>query len=198
MGADGKLVSVAAVDIQEQRGSTVSLMPEGLQAGLSLQEFTDLTEYLTTLRQPESALESSHGMPSSIPRLARPVAARPFFTQELKVPRSKVQTGLTAFHQVPGLSNVFLVLHQKGMIWKMEKAGTGEEKIAFADLTGEVFSERGPNGLLDLAFHPRFRENRRYYLKYQVFEEGKVATIIVEKKFAADFKSDSGQAPREC
>src|SRR6185295_16582951 len=39
MGADGKLVSIATADIKEQRGSTVSLMPDGLQAGLSLQEF---------------------------------------------------------------------------------------------------------------------------------------------------------------
>ena len=196
MGADGKLVVIPAADIQEQRGSTVSLMPEGLQAGLSLQEFTDLVEFLTTLRQPESTLVSNHGMPDLIPQLAQPVAVRPFFSQELKLPRSRVQTGLTAFHQVPGWSNVFLVLHQKGMIWRMEKTALGEEKAVFSDLTGEVFSERGPNGLLDLAFHPKFRENRKYYLKYQVFEQGKVATIIVEKQFAANFKDDSGQPPR--
>jgi len=38
MGADGKLVVIATSDIKQQRGSMVSLMPEGLQAGLSLQE----------------------------------------------------------------------------------------------------------------------------------------------------------------
>jgi putative heme-binding domain-containing protein len=196
MGADGRLVSIARADIREQRGSPLSLMPEGLQAGLSLGEFTDLTEYLTTLRQPESTLASNHGMPGVIPEIARPVTARPFFSQELKLPREKVQTGLTAFHQVPGFSNVFLVLHQKGIIWRMEKTPTGEEKSVFADLIGEVFYERGPNGLLDMAFHPKFRENRKYYLKYQVFEEGRVATIIVEKTFAPDFKNDSGKSPR--
>ena len=196
MGADGKLVSIAKADLKEQRGSTLSLMPEGLQAGLSLQEFTDLTEYLATLQQPESALVSNHGMPRVIPQLAKPVIARPFFSEALKLPRGKVQTGLTAFHPVPGFSNVFLVLHQKGMIWRMEKTPAGESKDLFADLTGEVFYERGPNGLLDLAFHPKFRENRKYYLKYQVFEEGKVATLIVEKTFAANFQGDSGQPPR--
>ena len=196
MGADGKLVSIAKADIKEQRGSTVSLMPEGLHAGLSLKEFTDLTEYLASLRQPESTLVSDHGMPAIIPQLAKPVVARPFFSQDLKLPREKVQIGLTAFHQVPGLSNVFLVLHQKGMIWRMEKTATSEVKTVFVDLVGEVFYERGPNGLLDLAFHPKFRENRKYYLKYQVFEEGKVATVIVEKTFAADFKGDSGKPPR--
>ena len=196
MGGDGKLVSITAADIQQQRGSTVSLMPEGLQVGLSLQEFTDLIEYLTTLKQPESTLASSHGMPSLIPELAKPVTVRPFFPQELKLPRSKVLTGLTAFHQVPGSSNVFLVLHQEGMIWMMDKNRNGEEITVFANLPQEVFYERGPNGLLDLTFHPKFRENRKYYLKYQVFEDGKVVTMIVEKKFAPDFRGDSGQPPR--
>jgi putative heme-binding domain-containing protein len=196
MNADGKLISIARSDIKVQRGSALSLMPEGLQEGLSLQEFTDLTEYLASLQQPESALVSNHGMPRVIPQLAKPVIARPFFSEPLKLPREKVQTGLTAFHQVPGLSNVFLVLHQKGMIWRIEKSATGEDKTVFANLTNEVFYQRGPNGLQDLVFHPKFRENRKYYLQYQVFEEGTVATIVVEKTFAADFKSDSGKPPR--
>ncbi|MEO8427224.1 MAG: PQQ-dependent sugar dehydrogenase [Verrucomicrobiota bacterium] len=196
MGADGMLVGVAVADIKEQRGSAVSLMPEGLQASLSLQEFTDLAEYLTTLKQPENALISNHGMPSVIPEIAAPVIARRFFTHELKVPRGSVQTGLTDLHQVPGQSNVFLVMHQTGLIWLMEKNATGEEESVFADLTHEVFYLRGPNGLLGLAFHPKFRENRKYYLKYQVFEEGKVAAILVERQFAADFRHDSGQPPR--
>jgi len=196
MGADGKLVSIATADIREQRGSTVSLMPEGLHEGVSRQEFTDLTEYLATLRQPESTLTSNHGMPRVIPQLAKPVTARPFFSQELKLPREKVQIGLTAFHPLPGFTNVFLVLHQKGMIWRMEKTAAGEEKTVFADLTGDVFYERGPNGLQDLTFHPKFRENRKYYVQHQVFEEGKVGTVVVEKTFAADFKGDSGHPPR--
>jgi glucose/arabinose dehydrogenase len=171
-------------------------MPEGLHAGLSVVEFTDLIEYLTTLKQPESTLTSNQGMPSVIPQLANPVHARPFFTNSFKLPRAKVETGLTSFRQVPGSSNTFLVLHQKGIIWKVEKTVGGEEKTIFSDLTNEVFSERGPNGLLDVAFHPKFRENRKYYLFYQVFEEDKVATHIEEKEFDADFKGDSGKSGR--
>ena len=196
MGADGKLVSVGKSEVKSQEGGAVSLMPEGLQAGLTLQEFADLTEYLTALKQPDSALISHHGMPRNIPMLAKPVAVRPFFTRELTIPRDRVQTGLTAFHQVPGLSNTFLVLHQKGLIWRMEKHADGESRAVFADLTGEVFSERGPNGLLDLAFHPGCRENRKYYLKYQVFEEGTVATVVVERQLGPDLRSDSGLPAR--
>src|SRR5204862_1790289 len=35
MGADSKIARIATRDIQTQRGSTVSLMPEGLQVGMS-------------------------------------------------------------------------------------------------------------------------------------------------------------------
>lgn len=196
MGGDGRLVTIPKSDIESQSGSTVSLMPEALQTGLTPQEFADLIEYLTTLKQPESALASNRGMPRTIPVLARPVRVEPFFTQELRVPPAKVQTGLTGLYQVPGRTNVFLVLHQKGMIWKMEKTATGETKAVFADLTPEVFSERGPNGLLGMTFHPKFRQNRRYYLKYQVFEAGTVTTVIVERQFSPDFAGDSGSPGR--
>ena len=196
MGADGKVVSIAAGDIKEKWGGSVSLMPEGLQTGLSLQEFTDLIEYLTTLREPASTIVSHRGMPGSIPELAKPAGVRPYFTKGFELPRSRVETGLTSFRQIPGSRTVFLVLHQKGIIWKAEKIATGEEKVVFADLTGEVFSDRGPNGLLDVAFHPQFRQNRKYYLFYQVFEDGKVATHIVEKQFNPDFTGDSGQPAR--
>ena len=196
MGVDGTLVSIAIAEIKAQSGLPLSLMPEGLHANLTVQEFNDVIEYLTTLKQAESTLVSDHGMPRDLPQLAKQVKVQPFFTTEFNLPSSKVKSGLTSLHQLPGSGNVFFVLHQKGMIWRVEKTATGEEKTLFADLPAEVFSERGPNGLLDMTFHPKFRENRKYYLFYQVLEEGKVTTHVVEKQFDAEFKGDSGQAPR--
>ena len=91
IGADGKQVRIATRDIKEQRGSTVSLMPEELHAGLSRQEFTDLIEYLVTLKQPENALTSNRGMPANIPELARPIMVRPFFSEQMRFPHSFAQ-----------------------------------------------------------------------------------------------------------
>jgi putative heme-binding domain-containing protein len=196
MGGDGKRIDIAKADIQRQEGSAVSLMPEGLQNALSQQEFTDLIEYLTTLKQPENTLLGERGMPARIPELATPVGLIPFLSKPLTVTNSKVQTGLTALAQVPGAPDEFLVLHQKGIIWKVKKAASGDEDSIFSDLTGGVFYERGPNGLLGIAFHPKFRENRRYYLQHQVWEDGTVATLVVEKEFSADFRSDSGKPAR--
>lgn len=196
MGGDGVLVGIGRDEIVKREGVNGSLMPEGLQVGMTLQEFTDLIEYLTTLKQSGTALAGHRGMPREIPELVRPVKLQPFFREEFKVPRGGVQTGLTAMHQVPGMTHRFLVLHQKGLIWVVEKLAEAEARNVFLDLSGEVFSDRGPNGLLDLTFHPRCRENRKYYLKYQVFEEGTVATVVVERQLSGDFRSDSGQTGR--
>ncbi len=202
IGADGKHVSIAARDIKEQRGSTVSLMPAGLQAGMSREEFTDLIEYLVTLKQPASALTSNRGMPANIPELAKPVTLRPFVSEELRFPHALVQkpgdvrSGLVWFGQLPGVSNAFVAAHQTGKIWLLEKHPTNDVKTVFADVSKDIFNERGPNGLLSIAFHPKFRENRKYFLKHQVFEEGKIATTVVERQAAPDLRTDSGQPSR--
>lgn len=202
MGGDGLHVRIAQRDIQSQRGSNVSLMPEGLQAAMSRQEFTDLIEYLVTLRQPASALTSNRGMPAEIPELASPVTLRPVLPEDLRFPHAYVQKpgdvryGLVWFCQLPGSSNLFLAVHQPGTVWLLEQSPTNWIKTLFVDISAEVFSRRGPNGLLGLAFHPRFRQNRKYYLKHQVFEEGKIATVVIERMASQDFRSDGGQPSR--
>lgn len=202
MQADGNPVRVLTANIKEQRGSTVSLMPEGLEAGMSVSEFADLIEYLVSLKQPESALTGNRGMPSVIPELAKPVLLRPFFDEQFQFPHAfvhkpgDVRSGLVWFGQVPGLRNAFVAVHQTGKIWLIERNASGDVKTLFGDITPDIFNERGPNGLLSIAFHPKFRQNRKYYLKHQVFEEGKIATVLIEREAAPDFRHDSGRPSR--
>jgi len=201
MCGDGLRHRIAAADIQEQHGSSVSLMPEGLQAGLSPAEFTDLIEYLVTLKQPEHSIATHRGMPLDIPTLARPAKLRPFIRDGLGFPRTndvpgRRQSGLVWIGQVPGASNVFLAADQVGKLWRLEKHGDRDGKALFLDLTDEVFSARGPNGLLGVAFHPQFRENRRYYLKHQIFEDGKIVTVLAERVASRDGRADSGRPSR--
>jgi glucose/arabinose dehydrogenase len=51
--------------------------------------------------------------------------------------------------------------------------------------------------LLGLAFHPKFRENRKYYVHYEVLEQGKIVNVVGEREFAPDFRHDSGRPARE-
>jgi putative heme-binding domain-containing protein len=202
VGVDGVAVRVATNDIAKKETAAASLMPEGLHTTLTLQEFTDLVEFLVSLKQPANALRGNRGMPENIPVLAKPVSLRPFFKEELRFPGIAVaqpgveRTGLTWFGQVPGERGTYLALQQKGTIWRMEQKASGDTKELFGDITSEVFSARGPNGLVALAFHPRFAENRKYYLKHQVLEEGQIATVLIERKASADGRKDSGEASR--
>lgn len=199
---DGRRVAIPAHEISGQHGSTTSLMPEGLHSQLSLQEFTDLTEYLMTLKEARQFSTRRRGMPDLIPPLAVPVELRPFLAQELRVPGQRDAapgvnpSGLVWFAQIPGFPDRFLALHQTGVMWFIEKSGTMEHRSIFADLTPKVFSARGPNGLLGLAFHPRFSTNRKYYLKYQVVDEGRIATVVDERTMADDLRSPSSQPER--
>ena len=199
-GADGQRVRIATADIADQRGSNVSLMPDGLQAMFSPQDFTDLIQYLAGLRLPENATASHRGMPEVIPPLAHPITVRPVLDQPLTVPLGpgKVATGLVWLGEIPGQPGHFLAAHQSGKIWRVDLGanGHGAATSVFADFIEETFSARGPNGLLGMAFHPHFRENRKFYVKHQIFEGGKITTCLDERTMAPDFLHDSGEAPR--
>jgi len=200
-GADGQRTRIAKDRIAQQRGSAVSLMPEGLCAGLTLQEFADLIEHLVSLKEPMHAQTSQQGMPETIPPLQPPAALRPFLTEPLPVLPAKiaadrhVQSGLVWAVQLPGRPHRFLAVEQSGIIWHIDKTPTGDRRTVFLDITPEVFSARGPNGLLGMALHPKFAQNHKYYLKHQVFENQRIATVLVERRASADFSADSGQPP---
>lgn len=206
IGGDGRTVRVATADILEQRGSVISLMPEGLHAGLSREQFADLIEFLVSLKEPVSAMNSHRGMPATIEELVRPIAVRPFISEDLRFSHAFVQkpgdirSGLVWLGAMPGEPGVFLVAHQTGNLWRMEKGrgpgAVGDTKALFGDVSREIFNERGPNGLLGVAFHPRFRANGKYYLKHQVFERGRIVTTVVEREASPDRRTDAGRPSR--
>jgi putative heme-binding domain-containing protein len=197
-GADGQRTRIATADIVDQRGSNTSLMPEGLQWLFSPQDFTDLIQYLAGLRLPDNAMASHRGMPDVIPPLAHPVAVHPVLETPLTVPvgTNKVKTGLVWLGQIPGHPDSFLAAHQAGKIWRVKIDENGARSSVFADFVDETFSARGPNGLLGLAFHPHFPENRKFYVKHQVLEDGKITTRLDEHTMTPDLMQDSGNAPR--
>jgi putative heme-binding domain-containing protein len=51
--AEAKTIRVAKTLVEERKRSEVSLMPNGLAAGLSPQDFADLIAYLETLKNPK-------------------------------------------------------------------------------------------------------------------------------------------------
>lgn len=189
-GADGKSVALSRRDIRDQRTSELSLMPEGLEAGLTHAQFADLIAYLESLRMSDSAFASLQGMPSQIPIAARGVELLPLFNPNVRLNRP------LWFGEVPGFTNRFVVLEHGGQGWLIKRTADGDSQESFVDLRGTV-RVGGATGLLGLAFHPGFIENRKYYLKYQLVEDGRISTLLVERRFGMDFERDSGEPSRQ-
>ncbi len=181
VGADSKPVRVPTNDIAEQRALPMSLMPEGLHASLSLQEFADLASYLQSLRR------AGEVGAAEIPRARRGVRFERFFGE-----RMQFKHPLWA-EEIPERPGYYIVLEQEGRGWLVDKSS--DTKTPFLDLQATI--RRGPAcGLLGVAFHPRFASNRKYYLNYQVERNGRITTQVVERKFAEDLKIDSGEPSR--
>jgi putative heme-binding domain-containing protein len=190
MGPEKKLSRIDKRDIQTQRTSNISLMPEGLQSALSLEEFTDLIDYLASLKQVSEGV-TSKGAPDSILSAKKSIGLIPFQSAEHKFNHP------CWFGEIPGTKNAFLILeHRTGQIWLLEKSGTNETKTLFANLLGDIRPGEA-TGLLGFAFHPDFRHNRKYYLQHQIQENGRISSVVVERQADASFKKDSGQASRQ-
>ena len=116
----GELLRVAADEIDTQRTSPTSIMPEGIHKSLSKSEFNDLIEYLVSLKQGETSTRINQGMPSQIEELRQPVEVRPIIDPSLKF-NQPVWLG-----SLRGTDDQLLVIeHQVRKIWRLRTAKDG-------------------------------------------------------------------------
>lgn len=65
------------------------------------------------------------------------------------------------------------VVEQEGVIWRFKNDETSSEKTKFLDIAERIPARRhGEEGLLALAFHPKFKDNGYFYVNYSQFAEG--------------------------
>jgi putative heme-binding domain-containing protein len=185
MGSDGKLLHFKTADIDRQKTTDISLMPEGLEGTLSEPQFADLIAYLASLKAPQSTAAASHGMPAEIPELKTPIALEQLNSSQ------KAFKHPVWFGPVPGAAGTFAVVeHEMGTIWLYQKNGSVESKTPFLE-TSKAAS--GTRGLVGMAFHPKFAENRKYYVVRQSADGGHFPSTLLQGIASADLKSDSGQ-----
>jgi glucose/arabinose dehydrogenase len=101
--------------------------------------------------------------------------------------------------EIPGHPEHYLVVEQPGSVVLVRPVhaggGRGWEKSSFAEVRvagGRFFEDE--RGLLGLAFHPRFKENGKYYLDY--VEPANGATFITERQADASRLKDAGKPER--
>ena len=186
--AEGKIKKVSLGDVDEQHRGKASLMPTGLYKTVKQEEFADLIAYLGTLKQNEG--DAYPGLPSEIPHVARPIRLEPFHSEEMRFDHP------VWFIAKPGSKNKFMIVDQQTRkIWQLEKRDDGGRKTLFADLTHEAITGQF-EGVMCLAFHPNFLENRKYYLNYHVREDGVFSPVIVERQATKDLSRDVGGASK--
>ncbi|MDB6134363.1 MAG: putative glucose/L-sorbosone dehydrogenase, distantly related to bacterial beta-galactosidase [Verrucomicrobiales bacterium] len=187
MGADGLTVRVPVDDIATRGELERSLMPEGQQAAMSPADFSDLIAYMGSLKRPP---EASLAMQGEIPAATAGISFEPFLGRDPKF------LNPVWAEPVPSREGRWIVLEHFGGSWIAGRAESGAEtRKPLIDLRG-VVRKGGATGLLGLAFHPDFPNNRRYYLKYQTEERGRISTLVVERRFDAELQGDSGQESR--
>lgn len=97
------------------------------------------------------------------------------------------------FGNLPGRNDAYLVLEQyAGTVSLIRKSGSAWAKSAFLKVAVRA---EGEMGLLGIAFHPRFADNRKYYVHY-VPAAGAMRTLIEEREADAGLLKDAGKAPR--
>jgi putative heme-binding domain-containing protein len=190
VGVDAESKHVNTSDIADRRVSAISMMPEGLQNGLTREEFADLIEYLVSLKLPQSLEAARQGMPASIRHTAVPITLLPLHSDEHRFNHPDW------IGQIPGDKDAFLICeHETGKVWLLEKRAGGETKALFADFASEI-RRGGATGLLGLALHPKFRENHKYYLQHERMVEGTLCALVSQRVASDDFKRDAGTPSR--
>ena len=107
---------------------------------------------------------------------------------------STIRFGLSPFRVA---RRDFLVVEQKTRkIWRFEAGGTEPHKELFADFSNEATTGEF-EGVVCVAFHPRFLENRKYYVNYHVRNQGSFfSPVIVERQATPDLRRDAGVPSR--
>ncbi|MFO0939576.1 MAG: PQQ-dependent sugar dehydrogenase [Pirellulales bacterium] len=188
---ENKTIRLALNDIETQKESNVSIMPDGLEQNLTNQEFADLIAYLESLKSSPNTILTDE-VTTQVPRASNEATLRNFF-EGVRFDHP------TWFGEIPSKSAIksntdkrsYLVLEQSGQAFVVQQELNESNKRTLFDLSPSVRSG-GATGLLGAAFHPKFATNGRYYVKYQTLDGQRIQSVV-EERTMLDGLSDSGR-----
>jgi glucose/arabinose dehydrogenase len=169
--AESKSIRIPISEIEEQRQSTVSLMPQDIFATMTPSEFVDLIAYMQILQTTKVRRIDAAGFIDDAPMVRKPVLLKPHLA-------GNTFDHPVAILSIPNQPNHFVVVEQSGKCWKVNPNGKNPKELIL-DISNRV-RVGGATGLLGFAFHPRFQEDPRVFLKFQIHEAGRIVTIVEE------------------
>src|SRR5216684_3777106 len=93
-------------------------------------------------------------------------------------------SGPTDFQSPDDGSGRIFIVQQTGTIRVI--SGGSLLTSSFLDITSKVNFDGAEQGLLGLAFHPSYSQNRRFYLNYDRLSSGQIQTVIAEYQASTD------------
>ena len=193
LDVEGQLVRIPLAMIEVEKPSPTSLMPVGLHKLIQADQFADLVAYLSTLQQ-QAGKSRWIGMPDEIPLVKKRARLERLHSTAMKFDHP------VCIIASPTAEREYFIVEQKTRrIYRLAKGGGDfgtDQKQLFVDLSDEASTGQF-EGVLCLAFHPDYKNNRKYYVNYHVRNQGShFSPIIVERTATADFKQDSGGKSR--
>ncbi len=195
---DAKPIRLDTATIESRTESPLSLMPDSLHVGLSPQEFTDLVAYLGSLERTADATApdgtTTHVAAASVTATFEPAFGDLSFEHPTwvgPIPGGGTEAGDDAR---AGAAR-FVVLEQSGRAFVVAARGGEWTKRLLFDRSDAV-RVVGATGLLGMAFHPRFADDRRYFVKYQSATPDGMETVVEERRFTDGDVDDAAYQPR--
>ena len=193
LDAEGKLVRIPVGMIEDEKKSKTSLMPTGLYKTVKTEQFADLITYLGTLRQ-NIGKSAWPGMPDNMRMVKKPARLERIHSEKMRFDHP-----VCVIASPRAAREYFVVEQMTRKIWRFQK-GDGDfstdRKELFVDLSNESVTGQF-DGVMCLAFHPRFKQNQKYYVNYHVRNQGShFSPIIAERRATKDLRKDAGGPSR--
>lgn len=151
-------------------------------------------ESASTSSMPQSSLaesslpaESTSGTSSHSPEAAFAPAE---FSLQSAFPHLSFEQPLFLTY-APGESDALYVVERTGRIYRIQRGQTASEKELFLDLSETVQARGQEQGLLGLAFHPDYAQNRFFYVNYTAQDQTFVSRFLGKEDGTADPDSET-------
>ena len=153
------------------------MMPTNLHSLLNKNEFTNLIAYLEKLKNKDTQSLNEIGSPLEIQQIPKPISIKLFFGKDLDLEKP------VWFGEHPSRPGMFFILEKsRAKISLIRKTPNGREiKKTFVEIPNEVYVTND-EGLLGLAFHPDFINNRKYYFMHEVKNGVRRGMVIGERE----------------
>ena len=191
LDAEGKLLRLPLAEIDQEKRTGTSLMPAGQHKTLTTEQFADLIAYLESLKQPEGESRfGGHAERDSVGRKTHPAGA---FAQRGDAVRPSGLDDRRARQQGARFSSSN---RRRGRSGASRRANPSTRRSCSPTSVKEATTGEF-EGVVCVAFHPRFLENRKYYVNYHVRNQGSFfSPVIVERQATPDLRRDAGVPSR--